>query len=72
MSSSGARQLSRLCNSILSRTLSGEKDSAYYSDVDEAISLAGELAKEEDDPRGAAQLRDIERRMKRIKSRRNK
>lgn len=70
--SGGAQELARLCNSILSRTLTGEKDESFYWDVDEAISLARELAENEESPRGAAQLRVIERRMKRIKNRRNR
>ena len=37
--SGDAKELARLCNTILSRTLAGEKDSTFYRDVDEAISL---------------------------------
>ncbi len=70
--SGGARELARLCNRIFSRTLTGQQDESFYRDVDEAISLARELAEEEDSPRGAAQLRVIERRMKQIKNRRNR
>ena len=72
MASEGARELARLCNSILSRTLTGEQDPSFYRDVDEAISLARELAESEKSPHGAAGLREIERRMKRIKNRRNR
>jgi len=39
--------------------------------VDETIALSRELAKDENTPRGEAALREIERRMKRIKKRRN-
>ena len=67
-----ARELARLCNTILSRSLAGEKGSAFYRDVDEAISLSRELAEDEDSPRGEAALREIEQRMKRIKKRRNR
>jgi hypothetical protein len=70
--SGDARDLARLCNTILSRSLAGEKDSSYYRDVDEAISLSRTLAEDEDSPRGEAALRVIERRMKRIKNRRNR
>ena len=70
--SGGARELAKLCNNILSRTLTGQQDPAFYRDVDEAISLARELAESEDSTRGAAQLQVIERRMMRIKHRRNK
>ncbi len=70
--SGGARELARLCNRIFSRTLTGQQDSAFYRDVDDAISLAKKLAESEESPRGAAQLRVIERRMKRIKNRRNR
>ena len=66
------RELARLCNSILSRTLAGEKNRSFYRDVDEAISLSRELAEGEDSPRGEAALREIERRMRRIKKRRNR
>ena len=68
--SGDSRELVRLCNSILSQTLTGDKDSSFYRDVDEAISLARELAESEETPSGAAGLREIERRMRRIKSRR--
>jgi hypothetical protein len=67
-----ARELARLCNAILSRSLAGEKGSSFYKDVDEAISLSRALAEDEDSPRGEAALREIERRMKRIKNRRNR
>jgi hypothetical protein len=40
--------------------------------VDEAISLSRTLAKDEDSPQGEAALLEIERRMKRIKKRRNR
>ena len=66
-----AQELARLCSTIFSRTLIGEKDSSFYRDVDEAISLSRMLAESEDSPHGAAQLREVERRMKRIKNRRN-
>jgi hypothetical protein len=67
-----ARDLARLCNTILSRSLSGDKDESFYRDVDEAISLSRTLAEDEDSPRGDAALREIERRMKGIKNRRNR
>jgi hypothetical protein len=70
--SGNARDLARLCNSILSRSLAGEKGASFYRDVDEAISLSRELAEGEDYPKGEAALRVIERRMKRIKDRRNR
>jgi hypothetical protein len=66
------RDLARLCNTILARSLAGEKGSSFYRDVDEAISLSRELAGNEDSPTGEAALREIERRMKRIKNRRNR
>ena len=66
------RDLAQLTNSILSRSLAGEKGSSFYRDVDEAISLSRELAEDEDSPRGEAALREIERRMRRIKRRRNR
>jgi len=66
-----ARKLARLCNTILSRSLSGEKGPSFYRDVDEAIALSKSLAEDEDSPRGEAALREIERRMRRIKNRRN-
>ena len=66
-----AKDLARLCNTILSRSLAGEKGSSFYRDVDEAIALSKALAQGEDSPRGEAALRVIERRMKRIKNRRN-
>jgi hypothetical protein len=69
--SGDARELARLCNTILSRSLAGENGLAFYRDVDEAISLSKELADGEDSPRGEAALRVIEQRMKRIKNRRN-
>jgi len=49
-----ARDLARLCNAILSRSLAGEKGSSFYRDVDEAISLSRTLAEDEDSPRGGA------------------
>jgi len=64
--------LARLINSILSRSLAGDKGLSFYRDVDEAISLSSTLAKDEDSPRGEAAFREIERRMKRIKKRRNR
>ena len=67
-----ARELARLCNTILSRSLAGEKGSSFYRDVDEAISLSRELAGKEDSPRDEAALREIERRMKRIRNRRHR
>ena len=70
--SGDARELARLCNTILSRSLAGEKGSSFYRDVDEAIALSRELAGDEDSPPGEAALREIERRMKRIKKRRNR
>ena len=66
------RELARLCNTILSRSLAGEKGSSFYRDVDEAVALARTLAENEDSPRGEAAFREIERRMKRIKNRRNR
>jgi hypothetical protein len=66
-----ARDLARLCNTILARSLAGEKGPSFYRDVDEAISLSRALAEAEDHPQGEAALREIERRMKRIKNRRN-
>jgi hypothetical protein len=70
--SADAKDLARLCNSILSRSLSGDEGSSFYSDVDEAISLSRTLAEDEDSSRGEAALREIERRMKRIRNRRNR
>ena len=70
--SGDARDLARLCNAILSRSLAGEADKSFYRDVDEAISLCRELAEDEDTPRGGAALREIERRMKRIRNRRTR
>ena len=70
--SGDAKKLARLCNTILSRSLAGEKGSSFYRDVNEAISLARSLAEAEDTPRGETALREIERRMKRIKNRRNR
>jgi hypothetical protein len=70
--SGDARDLARLCNTILARSLAGEKDASFYRDVDETIALSRELAEDEDTPRGEASLREIERRMKRIKNRRNR
>jgi hypothetical protein len=67
-----ARELARLCNTILSRSLAGEKNKSFYRDVDDAISLSKTLAEAEDSPRGEAALRVIEQRMKRIKNRRNR
>ena len=67
-----ARDRARLCNTILSRSLAGEKDKSFYQEVDEAISLSRALAEDEDSPSGEAALREIERRMKRIKNRRNR
>jgi hypothetical protein len=49
-----ARDLARLTNSILSRSLAGEKGSSYYRDVDEAIALSRTLAEGEDSPSGKA------------------
>jgi hypothetical protein len=46
--SGDARELARLCNTILSRSLAGEKGTASYRDVDEAISLSRELVGDED------------------------
>jgi len=66
-----AKDLARLCNKILSRSLAGDKGSSFYRDVAEATSLSRELAEGEDSPSGEAALREIERRMKRIKNRRN-
>jgi hypothetical protein len=60
--SADTRVLARLCNTILSRSLAGDKGTSFYKDVDEAIYLS----------RGEAALRVIERRMKRIKNRRNR
>src|SRR5215212_11044610 len=70
--SGDARDLARLCNTILSRSLAGEKGASFYRDVDEAIALSRTLAEDEDSPRGEAALREIERRMRRIKRRRNR
>ena len=70
--SSDARELARLCNTILSRSLAGEKDKTFYRSVNEAIALSKTLAEAEDSPRGEAALRVIERRMKRIRNRRNR
>ena len=67
-----AQELARLCSSIFSQTLIGERHESFYRDVDEAIALSRTLAESEDSPHGAAQLREVERRMKRIKQRRNK
>ena len=67
-----AQDLARLCNTILSRSLAGEKGSSFYRDVDEAISLARTLAEDEGSTRGETALREIERRMKRIRNRRNR
>src|SRR5215218_4069657 len=38
--SGDARDLAQLCNTILSRSLAGEKGSSFYRDVDDAISLS--------------------------------
>lgn len=70
--SGGARELARLCNRIFSRTLTGQQDESFYRDVDEAITLCRELAKSEESPQGAAQLREVERSMKRIKNMSNR
>ena len=70
--SGGAKDLARLCNAILSQSLAGEKGPSFYRDVDEAIALSRDFAEDEDSPRGEAALRVIERRMKRIKNRRNR
>jgi hypothetical protein len=70
--SADTRVLARLCNTILSRSLAGDKGTSFYKDVDEAIYLSRTLAEDEDSPRGEAALRVIERRMKRIKNRRNR
>jgi hypothetical protein len=70
--SGDARDLARMCNTILSRSLAGVKGSSFYKDVDEAISLSRALAEDEDFPRGEAALRVIEQRMKRIRNRRNR
>ena len=70
--SADARDLAQLCNTVLSRSLAGEKGKSFYRDVDEAISLSRTLANGEGTPRGEAALREIEKRMKRIKKRRNR
>lgn len=67
-----ARELARLCNSVLARTLSRDQDDSFYQDVDKAIALARTLSEDEDSPQGKAALLEIERRMKRIKNRRNR
>jgi len=70
--SGDARDLTRLCNTILSRSLAGEKGETFYRDVGQAITLSRALAEDEDSPRGEVALREIEHRMKRIKKRRNR
>lgn len=67
---SDAERLARLTSSIFRRVVRGEHGGHFYADVDEAIALAREIRERNLD--SEAHMREIERRMKRIKSRRNR